>query len=62
MWIVEEKIVKPNGDIYIKKYKIGKFLGKGGFARCYELMNLETDEVSAVKIIEKATLSKTRAK
>lgn len=37
--IVEEKIVKPNGEVLIKKYLKGKFLGKGGFAKCYEFVN-----------------------
>lgn len=40
--IVEEKVVRFNGDICIKKYIRGKFLGKGGFAKCYEFTNAET--------------------
>ena len=39
--IVEEKVVKYNGEICIKRYLKGKFLGKGGFARCFEFTNLE---------------------
>ena len=38
--IVEERIVKFNGDHVTKKYLKGKFLGKGGFAKCYEMTNL----------------------
>jgi len=34
--IIEEKVVRFNGDISIKKYIRGKFLGKGGFAKCYD--------------------------
>ena len=60
--IVEEKVVRFNGDICIKKYNRGKFLGKGGFAKCYEFTNLETKRVSAAKIIDKTTLTKSRAK
>ena len=60
--IVEEKIVKFNGDICIKKYLRGKFLGKGGFAKCYEFTNLETKRVSAAKVIAKTSLTKSRAK
>ena len=60
--IVEEKVVKYNGEICIKKYLKGKFLGKGGFARCFEFTNLENKRVSAAKIIAKSTLTKTRAK
>ena len=51
-----------NGDITIKKYVRGKFLGKGGFAKCYEFTNTETKRVSAAKIIDKTTLTKSRAK
>ena len=60
--IVEEKVVRFNGDISIKKYARGKFLGKGGFAKCYEFTNLETKRISAAKIIDKTTLTKSRAK
>lgn len=40
--IIEEKITKPNGETIIKKYQQGKCLGKGGFAKCYEITNIET--------------------
>jgi len=60
--IVEEKVVKFNGDIYIKKYLRGKFLGKGGFAKCYEFTNLESKRVTAAKVIAKSSLTKSRAK
>lgn len=57
---VEEKIANIMGDPLIKKYTKGKFLGKGGFAKCYEFTNLETNKVMAAKIIPKATLKKSR--
>jgi len=60
--IVEEKVVKFNGDVYIKKYLRGKFLGKGGFAKCYEFTNLESKRVTAAKVIAKSSLTKSRAK
>ncbi len=60
--LVEEKIVRFNGDICIKHYERGKFLGKGGFAKCYEFTNMDTRRVSAAKIIDKNTLTKSRAK
>ena len=59
---IEEKVVRFNGDICIKKYLKGKFLGKGGFAKCYEFTNTESKRVSAAKIIDKTTLTKSRAK
>ncbi|VDL76811.1 unnamed protein product [Nippostrongylus brasiliensis] len=39
-------------------YMRGKFLGKGGFARCYELTNMATNEVFAGKIVSKTLLMK----
>ena len=60
--VVEEKVVKYNGDIYVKKYQRGRFLGKGGFAKCYEFTNLDNKRVSASKVIPKTSLTKSRAK
>ncbi len=60
--IIEEKISKVNGDIAVKKYAKGKMLGKGGFAKCYEVTNLETKKILAAKIIPKASLVKSRAR
>ena len=59
---IEEKVVKSNGDISIKRYSKGKLLGKGGFAKVYEVINTETKQASAIKIMEKAALSKARAR
>ncbi|CDW76958.1 protein kinase domain protein [Stylonychia lemnae] len=60
--IVEEKIVKYNGEVQVRKYQKGKFLGKGGFAKCYEFQNQETKAIQAAKVVEKASLTKSRAK
>ena len=60
--IIEEKISKVNGEVAIKKYARGRVLGKGGFARCYEITNLETKKMLAAKIIAKNTLTKNRAR
>lgn len=60
--IIEEKVVKVNGDVSVKRYSKGRFLGKGGFARVYEFMNLETRKITASKIVPKASLTKSRAK
>ncbi len=60
--IVEEKVVKHNGEVQLKKYIKGKFLGKGGFAKCYEFTAQETKVLNAVKIVQKASLTKSRAK
>ncbi len=58
--IVEEKLVNAKGEDIIKRYSKGKFLGKGGFAKCYEFTNLENNRTMAAKIIPKSTLKKTR--
>jgi polo-like kinase 1 len=60
--IIEEKITKLSGDPAIRRYRKGKFLGKGGFARVYELTNLDSDRTYAAKIITKASLTRSRAK
>ncbi|XP_067124805.1 serine/threonine-protein kinase PLK1 [Centruroides vittatus] len=39
-----------------KRYSRGRFLGKGAFAKCYELIDVETKEVFAGKIVSKALL------
>lgn len=58
--IVEEKLTNIMGDAIVKKYTKGKFLGKGGFAKCYEFTNMENNKVMAAKIIPKSTLKKSR--
>lgn len=60
--IIEEKITKTDGTVVIKKYSRGKALGRGGFAKCYEVTNLETKRISAAKIIAKNSLNRSRAK
>ena len=51
-----------NGEVTYRQYIKGKFLGKGGFAKCYELVQMETKAVSAAKIIQKSSLQRSRAK
>jgi polo-like kinase 1 len=48
---------KPNKD-----YSKGRFLGKGGFAKCYEFVEIETKKRFAAKVIPKSSLKKKRAK
>ena len=60
--VIEEKIVKGNGELQIKKYQKGKFLGKGGFAKCYEFTSFDTRQVTAAKVVAKESLQKSRAK
>jgi polo-like kinase 1 len=60
--IVEERIATVSGETAVRRYSRGKMLGKGGFAKCYEFVNLENKKLSAAKIIQKNTLVKNRAK
>lgn len=46
----------------MRRYNRGKFLGKGGFAKCYEVTNQETGAISAAKVVVKASVVKSRAK
>ncbi len=45
---IKEKVPCKNGKVYIRKYSRGKLLGKGGFARCYELVNTENGEGTSI--------------
>ena len=60
--IVENKIIGKTGDIQIIRYSKGRFLGKGGYAECYEFTCMENKKVFAVKVIAKDSLKKSRAK
>lgn len=42
----------------MKRYTRGRFLGKGGFAKCYEITDVETKTVFAGKIVPKALILK----
>ena len=60
---MSEKVNKFGGEPIIKKYNQGKFLGKGGFAKCYEFTHQDDPNIiSAAKVIDKITLNKSRAK
>ena len=61
--IIIEHRKRPSGDGYtVHKYMRGKLLGKGGFAKVYEVTSLDTNKVYAVKIVPKANLVKNRAR
>jgi polo-like kinase 1 len=58
--IITERIQKGKEAPILKKYKKGKFLGKGGFAKCYEFQSLENGKIYAAKIINKSSLRQNR--
>ena len=60
--IIEEKIIKVSGNVDSRFYTRGKELGKGGFARVFELVNNETKCVFAGKVVEKSSLTKGRTR
>ncbi|GCC36162.1 serine/threonine-protein kinase PLK1 [Chiloscyllium punctatum] len=60
---VAAPVAKEIPDILVnpktmKRYVRGRFLGKGGFAKCYEISDMETNEVFAGKIVPKTLLLK----
>ena len=60
--IIEEVIPISKGRTKIRKYKIGRFLGKGGFAKCYELICQDNNKIFAAKMIAKNSLKTERQK
>ncbi|KAL4513162.1 hypothetical protein ABPG72_017847 [Tetrahymena utriculariae] len=60
--IIEERVQIINGEQIIKRYQRGSLLGKGYFAKCFQVTNLENKKVMAAKIIPKSTLVKGRAR
>lgn len=42
----------------MRRYARGRFLGKGGFAKCYEITDLETKQTFAGKIVPKSLILK----
>ena len=54
--------MKSNGELVIKRYLRERLLGKGGFAKCYLLTDMENSNKYAVKIVSKLTLVKNKAR
>ena len=60
--VIEEKIKGAGGAIKIRKYTKGKFLGKGGFAHCYEFICQGNGKTFAAKIINKENIKSMSSK
>ncbi|XP_069065781.1 serine/threonine-protein kinase PLK1 [Pleurodeles waltl] len=56
---IPETLVDPRTR---RRYRRGRFLGKGGFAKCFEITDMETEEVLAGKIVPKSLLLKPHQK
>ncbi|EKX41770.1 hypothetical protein GUITHDRAFT_88322 [Guillardia theta CCMP2712] len=60
--IIEHTKKDATGRVSVKKYLKGALLGKGGFAKCFQVTDLDTKEDWACKIIQKSSLTKQRHK
>ena len=60
--VIVEKRKSSSGEVKIYKYTKGKYLGKGGFARCYTMTCMKTGRVYAGKVVAKSSLVKSKAK
>uniref|UniRef100_A0A8D0GZP1 Serine/threonine-protein kinase PLK n=1 Tax=Sphenodon punctatus TaxID=8508 RepID=A0A8D0GZP1_SPHPU len=58
-WEIPKVLVDPRSR---RSYLRGRFLGKGGFAKCYEITELQHQEVFAGKIVPKSLLVKPHQK
>ena len=56
---IPDEVRDPNTN---KRYTKGKFLGKGGFAKCFEFTDMETSQIYAAKIVPKCLLAKPQQK
>ncbi|KAH9501812.1 Serine/threonine-protein kinase plk1 [Dermatophagoides farinae] len=56
---IPDLIINPQTK---KQYQKGKFLGRGGFAKCYEFTDLSTKKMYACKVISKTQLVKDKHK
>ncbi|XP_054635277.1 serine/threonine-protein kinase PLK1 [Dunckerocampus dactyliophorus] len=52
---IPEVLVDPRT---MRRYTRGRFLGKGGFAKCYEITDVESKQVFAGKIVPKSLILK----
>ena len=60
--IIKERRSTNDGNNHHRTFSVGKKLGKGAFAVCYECTDLETREIFAVKVVSKSTLTRTRSR
>lgn len=60
--IIEHSKRGSDGRTTVKRYQKGPLLGKGGFAKCFRVTDLDTKVDWACKIIQKSSLTKQRHK
>ena len=54
--MIQEKSMKPNGEQCMRRYVQSRLLGRGGFAKVFQVNCMETNEIYAAKVITKASL------
>lgn len=54
--LVIEKYKAQDGKIAQRKWMLGKLIGKGSFASCFEITSCETKITYACKLIKKKSL------
>ncbi|XP_028403700.1 serine/threonine-protein kinase PLK1-like [Dendronephthya gigantea] len=52
---VAQVVIDPDTQ---RRYFRGRLLGKGGFARCYEVTDMKTNQAYACKVVSKARIAK----
>ena len=57
---IEEITTTLNNQTKTRQYIKGRFLGKGGFAKCYELICKDNNKVFAAKMLQKSNLKTER--
>ena len=60
--IIEGHGINSEGKNITKRYNKGRFLGKGAFANCYEVTDLESNKTYAAKVISKESFNKFQVK
>ena len=60
--MIHEVFVNGYGEKITRSYLKGRCIGKGGFAKCYEVTNIASGRMLAAKIITKESIKKKRQK
>ncbi|CAM9360144.1 unnamed protein product [Chrysoparadoxa australica] len=61
--IIEQTRRNSKGEtVVVRRFLKGRFLGKGGFAKCYKATCLEDKAIYAMKLVPKSNLTKSRAR
>ena len=61
-YIVEKKYDSIEGKVETIIYKKGRYLGSGGFSKCYEYICEENNKNYAIKIINKSILNNEKSR